>query len=78
MRDSPLFAKIGPFNRMVTEGRAAGLYAFFRPILSEQGGAAVLASGRTVLMLGSNNYLGLSHHPAVIRAAADALPRSVG
>ena len=36
-----------------------------------------LLNGRKVLLLGTNNYLGLTHDPAVIAAAADAL-RALG
>lgn len=35
----------------------------------------VTVGGRQVIMLGSNNYLGLTHHPEVMKAAHDALDR---
>lgn len=38
-------------------------------------GAEVMIGGRRVLMLGSNNYFGLTFHPDVIAAAGDALVR---
>src|SRR5262245_42815176 len=39
------------------------------------GPAEVLINGRETLMFGSNNYLGLTLHPEVIAAAADAVRR---
>jgi 8-amino-7-oxononanoate synthase len=38
-------------------------------------GARVTINGRSVLMLSSNNYLGLANHPALKKAAAVALER---
>ena len=54
--------------------RAAGLYPFFQPI-SWSDGSVVRVNGRSLVMMGSNNYLGLTHHPAVLKAAHDALDR---
>lgn len=54
------------------EAEAAGFYPYFRPIESEQG-TVVNILGRQVLMLGSNNYLGLTNHPEVKKAAQDAI-----
>ena len=51
---------------------ALGLYQFFRPIQSEQD-TEVLVDGRKLLMFGSNSYLGLTNHPKVKEAAAQAL-----
>ena len=50
----------------------AGLYPYFRPIESEQG-ATVMMNGREVIMMGSNNYLGLTNHPEVKEAAKKAI-----
>ena len=49
-----------------------GVYPFFRP-LDDSEGSRVLIEGKPRIMLGSNNYLGLTHHPEVIAAAKDAL-----
>ncbi|MCB0792452.1 MAG: glycine C-acetyltransferase [Flavobacteriales bacterium] len=46
----------------------AGLYKHERVITSEQG-AEITVNGRTVLNFCANNYLGLSSHPEVIKAA---------
>ncbi len=52
--------------------RAAGLYPYFREIASGQD-PIVAMNGQSVVMLGSNNYLGLTSHPEIKAAAADAL-----
>jgi 8-amino-7-oxononanoate synthase len=54
--------------------KAAGIYPFFRAVSSSEG-PVVEVDGRRVIMLGSNNYLGLTHHPEVIKAAHDAIDR---
>lgn len=54
--------------------KSAGMYPYFR-VLSSSDGPVVDVEGRSVVMLGSNNYLGLTHHPQVLRAAHDALDR---
>jgi len=54
--------------------RALGMYPFFRPI-EELEGAEAVVEGRPVLMFGSNNYLGLTTHPEVRRAAIQAIDR---
>jgi glycine C-acetyltransferase len=51
-----------------------GLYRSLRPISGPQG-PQVLLDGRPVLLLCSNNYLGLTDHPRVRQAAADAAMR---
>lgn len=53
---------------------AAGLYNYFRPIESAQE-STVRYNGREVIMLGSNNYLGLTNHPKVKEAAKAALEK---
>ena len=52
--------------------REIGLYPFFRVIESGQD-PVVTMNGQRVIMLGSNNYLGLTNHPEVKAAAARAL-----
>jgi 8-amino-7-oxononanoate synthase len=54
--------------------REAGVYAFYRKISSAQD-PVVTMNGRDVIMLGSNNYLGLANHPEVKQAAVDALEK---
>ncbi|CAL1520929.1 glycine C-acetyltransferase [Chitinophaga sp. MM2321] len=52
----------------------AGLYKRERIITSEQG-AEIQVGGKTVINFCANNYLGLSSHPAVVKAAKDAIDR---
>ena len=54
------------------EAMAAGLYPYFIP-LSETEGTEVVISGRRLIMIGSNNYLGLTTHPKVREAAIEAV-----
>ena len=54
--------------------RAAGVYPYFRKITSAQD-PVVRIDGRELIMLGSNNYLGLANHPEVKEAAAAALAK---
>lgn len=60
--------------RLVEQARALGLYPFFLPIEVNEGPEAII-DGKRVLMLGSNNYLGLTRHPKVLAAAKEALER---
>jgi glycine C-acetyltransferase len=54
---------------------AAGLLKRERVIGSAQGPVVRLADGREMINLCANNYLGLANHPAVLKAAHDALTR---
>jgi 8-amino-7-oxononanoate synthase len=53
---------------------AAGWYMYFEPIESAQE-PEVLVNGRRMVMIGSNNYLGLTTHPKVLEAARQAITR---
>jgi 8-amino-7-oxononanoate synthase len=66
-----LFEKCRQYTR-ADEVKAQGLYPYFRPI-SESEDTVVVIEGQKRIMLGSNNYLGLTHHPKVLEAAARAL-----
>ena len=50
-----------------------GLYKEERIITSSQGAEITLNTGETVLNFCANNYLGLSSHPDVIKAAKDTM-----
>jgi 8-amino-7-oxononanoate synthase len=49
-----------------------GLYPFFQALQGTEGTEVTMA-GRKVIMLGSNNYLGLTFHPKVREAAQKAI-----
>jgi 8-amino-7-oxononanoate synthase len=66
-----LFDKCRQFTK-AREIQAAGLYPYFKPI-SESEDTVVTIEGKKRIMLGSNNYLGLTHHPKVLEAAQRAL-----
>jgi 8-amino-7-oxononanoate synthase len=52
-----------------------GFYPYFLP-LDESEGTEVTISGKRLIMIGSNNYLGLTTHPKVREAAIEATRRS--
>jgi 8-amino-7-oxononanoate synthase len=68
-----LFDKCRNFTR-AREVQAAGLYPYFKPI-SRSEDTVVVIEGKERIMMGSNNYLGLTHHPEVLAAARAALER---
>lgn len=51
-----------------------GIYPFFQALTDSEGTTA-LFKGKEVVMIGSNNYLGLTTHPKVRQAAIDAIER---
>ncbi len=53
---------------------AMGIYPYFQPLDNTEG-TEVTVNGRRVLMIGSNNYLGLTTHPKVREAAMKALDK---
>lgn len=66
-----VFAKAHSYER-ARQAREAGFYPYFLPLESNEGSEA-LYQGRRILMFGSNNYLGLTTHPKVREAAAQAV-----
>src|SRR5512136_2366110 len=54
--------------------RASGHYFFFRKLESAQD-SEVVVNGKRVIMIGSNNYLGLTNHPRVKEAAIKTIER---
>ncbi len=56
------------------EVMATGCYPYFHVVESEQN-PEVIVEGRKMLMLGSNNYLGLTSHPKVKEAAIEAIKK---
>ncbi|MGH2538804.1 MAG: aminotransferase class I/II-fold pyridoxal phosphate-dependent enzyme [Candidatus Promineifilaceae bacterium] len=68
-----IFAKLRDYTA-AKEARAAGLYPYFIP-LEETEGTEVMVDGRRIIMIGSNNYLGLTTHPHVREAAIEGIRR---
>lgn len=68
-----VFDKCFKFTR-AAEARAAGYYPYFIP-LEDTEGTEVVVYGKRMIMIGSNNYLGLTTHPKVRQAAIDAINR---
>lgn len=68
-----LFDKCERFTH-AREIQAAGYYPYFVPIQASYD-TEVVVRGERKVMMGSNNYLGLTHHPRVLVAAEAALKR---
>ena len=70
-----LYDKCQEFDR-AAKVMEAGNYPYFHPISeSHDGGTEVTIRGKRMIMIGSNNYLGLTCHPKVVEAAHRALDR---
>lgn len=64
-----------PFSKPVIQAaKDLGLYPYFIPISGRQG-HVVDINGEDTIMLGSNNYLGMTEHPEVKQAAYDAIDK---
>ncbi len=70
-KTTDIFEKCAKFTR-AKELMSAGLYPFFRVVESAQDPEVVIG-GRRMIMVGSNNYLGLTNHPKVKEAALNAI-----
>ncbi len=68
-----IFTKCGEFTD-ARLAQAAGLYPYFLP-LEDTEGTEVVINGRRILMIGSNNYLGLTTDARVRQASMDAVAR---
>ncbi|MCL4490602.1 MAG: pyridoxal phosphate-dependent aminotransferase family protein [Nitrospirae bacterium] len=68
-----IFEKCFKFNT-ARQLQEAGVYPFFRVIESAQD-PEVFINGKKMVMVGSNNYLGLTNHPKVKEAAIEAVKK---
>ena len=68
-----IFKKCYEFTR-ADEVKAAGIYPYFRVLESRQD-VEVVMEGRRRIMLGSNNYLGLTVCPEVVEAGLKAIEK---
>ncbi|MDX1638596.1 MAG: aminotransferase class I/II-fold pyridoxal phosphate-dependent enzyme, partial [Balneolaceae bacterium] len=71
LRKNDIFSKAYEFTK-ADEVKAEGLYPYFKPLQATDG-TTVKIEGREVIMAGSNNYLGLTNDPRVIKAAQDVI-----
>jgi len=69
-----VFEKCVKVNEQVREVYDSGNYFFFRKLESAQD-SEVMVNGKRVIMVGSNNYLGLTNHPRVKEAAIKAIEK---
>jgi 8-amino-7-oxononanoate synthase len=72
-KDMSLFEKCLNFTR-AEEVKLMGMYPYFTPIQKVRGNK-VRVEGKKMIMVGSNNYLGLIEHPKVKKAARKAITR---
>lgn len=68
-----LFKKCYDFNK-VDELKQVGLYPYFHAATTGQDTKMVM-EGHDIIMIGSNNYLGLTSDPRVIQAGVDAIKK---
>ena len=68
-----VFTKMYQFTR-AKSARALGYYPYF-PNIEKSDATEVFIDGEKKIMLGSNNYLGLTTHPKVIEAGVKALKK---
>jgi len=68
-----LFDKLGTFTQ-AKEAMALGIYPYFRALSVSEGTTAIF-EGKEVVMIGSNNYLGLTTDERVRQAAIEAVER---
>lgn len=71
LKNNDIFSKAYDFTK-ADEVKAEGLYPYFKPLQATDG-TTVQIDDREVIMAGSNNYLGLTNDPRVIKAAQDVI-----
>ncbi len=69
-----VFEKCAKIYEVSQALRENGCYFFFRKLESPQD-SEVVVNGKRVIMIGSNNYLGLTNHPRVKEAAVKAIEK---
>ena len=68
-----LFTKCAKFD-YVKQLKEAGIYPYFHKLESKQAPEVVM-EGKDIIMIGSNNYLGLTSHPEVMEAGIKAIEK---
>lgn len=69
-----IFEKCAKATEYESGLKESGYYFFFRKLESPQD-SEVIVNGKRVIMIGSNNYLGLTNHPRVKEAALKAVEK---
>ncbi len=69
-----IFKKLEHGNVQAAEARRQGVYPYFHALESRQD-VEVIMEGKRRIMLGSNNYLGLTTNPEVIEAGVKAIEK---
>jgi len=69
-----IFQKCADFTKVVDGVKEKGIYPYFHHLESRQD-VVVIMEGKRRIMLGSNNYLGLTTHPEVVEAAIKAVEK---
>jgi len=74
--EKDLFERCLNYSRLqdAKQLKQVGLYPYFK-VIEETIGNTVTIEGKKRIMIGSNNYLGLTHHPRVISAAKAAIDK---
>ena len=75
--DPDLFAKTKPFLACTEDTRKKGYYSYRRPLLAACKNRAIIydemaGKEKEMIMMASNNYLGLTTHPKVVEAGIKA------
>jgi len=73
LNQNDVFQKCFDYERL-DQVQKAGLYPYFVP-LGGHVGAEMEIEGHSIIMLGSNNYLGLTDHPKVMEKAKEAIDK---
>ncbi|MDD5218687.1 MAG: aminotransferase class I/II-fold pyridoxal phosphate-dependent enzyme [Candidatus Omnitrophica bacterium] len=78
--DKDLYKKAEMFHRFIQGIKDHGYYTYRRPLIGPCEHRALVddpitGKQREMVMMGSNNYLGLTNHPKVVEAAAKALSK---
>ncbi|MEW6281512.1 MAG: aminotransferase class I/II-fold pyridoxal phosphate-dependent enzyme [Candidatus Eremiobacterota bacterium] len=75
-RDGPdLYAKVEAFAPYMEDLRGHGFYFWQRPLSGPSEHRVQVGDGPPMVLLASNNYLGLTTHPRVLQGAREALDR---
>lgn len=74
MKKSLLAGRCSPFIDFLSLAKKQEVYPYFQPV-DRSWGTEVEVKGHRLIMIGSNDYLGLSHDPRVQEAAAKAVRR---